>query len=107
MKVSLNWLKEFVDVPAGPPEIKSRLTMLGLGVESFAAEDGDWIFDAEITTNRPDCLSHYGIAREIAAAYLKPLKSLNLVVNESQPAASGEISIDVLNPELCARYCGR
>ena len=107
MKVSLNWLKDFVDVPPNPRELKSRLTMLGLGVESFTAEGDDWIFEAEITTNRPDCLSHYGIAREIATAYLKPLKSLHVAVKESEPATSGEIGIEILNPDLCARYCGR
>ncbi len=107
MKVSLNWLKDFVDVPADPRELKSRLTMLGLGVESFTADGEDEILEAEITTNRPDCLSHYGIAREIATTYLKPLKRLDVVVKESEPAASGEIGIEILNPDLCARYCGR
>ncbi len=107
MKVSLNWLREFVDVPSDPSELKARLTMLGLGVESFAAEDDDWILDVEVTTNRPDCLSHYGIAREIATAYRKPLRPIQTAVKESGNTAPEEIGIEILDPGLCARYCGR
>jgi phenylalanyl-tRNA synthetase beta chain len=107
MKVSLNWLKEFVEIAAAPRELKAGLTSVGLGAESFAAAGDDLIFELEITTNRPDCLSHYGVAREIATLYRRPLKALRIPVQESGPRAAGEISIEIANPELCARYCGR
>ncbi|MBZ5514622.1 MAG: phenylalanine--tRNA ligase subunit beta [Acidobacteriia bacterium] len=107
MKVSLNWLKEFVDVPVEPRQLRADLTMLGLNVESLAAAGGDWVLDAEITTNRPDCLSHYGVAREAATFYRRPLKRLEFPVKESAAPTSSEISIEIADPDLCWRYCGR
>jgi phenylalanyl-tRNA synthetase beta chain len=107
MKISLNWLKEFVDIPSEPRQLKSDLTMVGLNVESFAAAGDDWVLDLEITTNRPDCLSHYGVARELATLYRKPLKRLEIFVKESGARTAEEASIQIADPDLCARYCGR
>lgn len=105
MKVSLHWLRDFVDVPSDPREVKSTLTNLGLGVESFTREDDDWVLEVEVTTNRPDCLSHYGVARELATAYGKPLAPLRPAVEEIPEPAAAEI--EILDPDLCARYCAR
>jgi phenylalanyl-tRNA synthetase beta chain len=107
MKVSLNWLKEFVDTPTDPRQLKADLTMVGLNVESLVAVADDWVLEVEITTNRPDCLSHYGVAREVATVYRKPLKRLEIFVKESGARSSEEISIQIVDPDLCARYCGR
>ncbi len=107
MKASLNWLKEFVEVAAEPRKLKADLTMIGLGVESFASVRDDVVLDIEVTTNRPDCLSHYGIARELATHYRKPLKPLRVAVKESGKPAAGEVSIEIADADLCARYCGR
>ncbi len=107
MKLSYRWLKEFVDIPTDPRDLKSKLTDLGLGVESVSPFDEDWILDVEVTTNRPDCLSHYGVAREVATAYHTPLRKLEVILKEASSPVSGSISIEVANPELCARYCGR
>ena len=107
MKVSLNWLKEFVDVPADARRLKADLTSIGLNAESFQSVGNDVVFEVEVTTNRPDCLSHYGVAREMAALYRKRLAPLDYVCKEISDPASAEASIEILNPELCARYCGR
>jgi phenylalanyl-tRNA synthetase beta chain len=107
MKISLSWLKEFVDVSAELRSLKRDLTTLGLNVESVAQADDDWVLDLEVTTNRPDWLSHYGVAREVSAFYRLPLKRPEIQVNESKAAATGEISIEIADPDLCARYCGR
>ncbi|HEV2419702.1 MAG TPA: phenylalanine--tRNA ligase subunit beta [Terriglobia bacterium] len=107
MKASVNWLKDFADVPSDPREIKRVLTGVGLGVESVAPQGDDWVLDVEVTTNRPDCLSHYGIGRELAAAYRIPLKKIEVTLKEISSPATDEISIEIRNPELCARYCGR
>lgn len=107
MKASLNWLKDFVYVPRDPRELQTTLRNLGLGVESITQSGDDWILDIEVTTNRPDCLNHYGIAREIATAYRRPLKKLEVTLKEYGPPVSTEIAIEIQNPELCARYCGR
>lgn len=107
MKISLEWLKEFVEVPVAPKELARDLTMLGLNVESVAEAGGDRVLDVEVTTNRPDCLSHLGVARELATLYGKPLKPPKIVVKETGGEASAEISIEIADPDLCARYCGR
>ena len=107
MKVSLNWLKEFVEVPVDARRLKADLTSIGLNAESFQEVGGDVVFEVEVTTNRPDCLSHYGVAREVAALYRKRLAPMDHVCKESSDPASAEASIEILNPELCARYCGR
>jgi phenylalanyl-tRNA synthetase beta chain len=107
MKISLNWLKDFVEVPPELKELKQGLTMLGLGVESVVQLDEDCVFDLEVTTNRPDCLSHYGVAREVSTWYRKPLKRLEYVLKESRTPTVGEVSIEIADADLCARYCGR
>ena len=67
MKVSFNWLKDFVDVKLNPKALAEKLTMAGLEVTSQEAKGGDWVFEIEVTPNRPDCLSVIGVAREVAA----------------------------------------
>jgi phenylalanyl-tRNA synthetase beta chain len=107
MKVSFNWLKELVEIPTEPAQFKADLTMAGLNAESLAEAGGDWVLDVEVTTNRPDCLSHYGMAREAATYYRKTLKRLEIFVKESGVRSSEEISIQIADPDLCARYCAR
>ena len=78
MKLSLQWLRDYVDLPAGLPAAKLMhdLTMTTVEVESAEAHDGDTILeiDNKSLTNRPDLWGHYGIARELAAVYKLPLK---------------------------------
>ena len=107
MKISLNWLKEFVDAPADPAELRAALTGLGLGVEVFTPLGDYVVFEIEVTTNRPDCLSHLGVAREIGALYSKPLRPPRFQLQESDTAATSEVKIEISDPDLCARYCGR
>ncbi len=107
MKLSLNWLEEFVEIPVEPRRLKADLIGVGLNVESYVAAGDDTIFEIEVTTNRPDCLSHYGTAREVATLYGKPLKPLEFPVREAAEPASGEVSIEILDSNLCTRYCGR
>jgi phenylalanyl-tRNA synthetase beta chain len=107
MKISISWLKEFVEVPVGPRELKRDLTKLGINVESYVPAGDDWVLEAEITTNRPDCLSHLGVAREIATCYRKPLKLPSPQVKDLGDPASAEISIETADETLCPRWCGR
>jgi len=107
MKISVNWLKEFVEFTTTPRQLKADLTMVGLNTESLTPFGDDWVLDVEVTTNRPDCLSHYGVARELAAHYRQPLKKLEFPVTEAGGAAQEAVSIEIFDPDLCARYCGR
>ena len=74
MKVVYNWLKEFVDVTASPADLRARLSLAGVAVDSIEETAAGPVLDAEVTANRPDCLGHLGIAREVAAIYRLPLK---------------------------------
>ncbi len=67
MKVSLNWLKEYIPIKGSVESLSQLLTMAGLNVEKTEHSKNDTVFEIEITTNRPDWLSHIGVAREIHA----------------------------------------
>src|SRR5579863_3034015 len=107
MKISLDWLREFVDVAVEPGRLQGDLKRLGLGAETVAELGGDRIYDLEVTTNRPDCLSHLGVAREAATLYRLPLAPPVINLKESAAPTSGAVSIEITAPDLCARYCGR
>lgn len=107
MKLLFDWLKEFVEIPDDPEAARRRLTDAGVAVESVSQSPAGPILEAEITTNRPDCLSHYGVARELSTLYRRPLKKVDVSVPETGPTAAEAVNIEILNPRLCARYCAR
>jgi len=74
MKVTYNWLKDFVDIRMSAEKLAEQLTMAGLEVTAVEARDGDFVFEIEITSNRPDWLSVIGVAREVAAITGKKIK---------------------------------
>ena len=83
MKIIYDWLKEFVDVTAPAAELRSRLSLAGIAIDSVEETPAGPVLDAEITANRPDCLGHYGIAREVAAIYRLPVKPLQPKLKEA------------------------
>lgn len=66
---------------------------------------GDVIFDLDITPNRPDCLSVIGVAREIAALTGEPLHLPEIHYNELEDSIDSFASADIVEPNLCPRYC--
>jgi phenylalanyl-tRNA synthetase beta subunit len=58
MDISYNWLRELTDVELPPRELAERLTMAGLAVDAVKEEGDDFVLDFDLTSNRPDCLSH-------------------------------------------------
>src|SRR5438067_8126127 len=107
MKVVYNWLKDFVDVTAPPQELASRLALSGTNIAGV--EDGPHgaVIDAEVGSNRPDCLGHLGIAREVAAIYKLPLKPVSPEPKESAAKASDAMKVEIQAPELCGRFTAR
>jgi phenylalanyl-tRNA synthetase beta chain len=105
MRVSYEWLKEFVDIAATPGGLAERLTMTGFEVEGTESVDGDIVFEVNVTPNRPDCLSMIGVAREVSAAFRIPFKIPLHEIKEKLPVS--EFSVEVLDPMLCNRYTGR
>ncbi len=107
MKVSYNWLRNFVAVTASPEELASRLALSGTNIVSVENGAHGAVIDAEVTSNRPDCLSHYGIAREVAALYKLPLKEISSVPPEASTNATDAVKVAIQSPELCGRFTAR
>jgi phenylalanyl-tRNA synthetase beta chain len=107
MKVLYNWLKEFVELTAAPEELRTRLSLSGTAVEALEQTAAGPLLDAELTSNRADCLGHYGIAREAAVLYGLPLKRVDPHPRESSEQASGATRVQIDSPELCGRYTAR
>jgi phenylalanyl-tRNA synthetase beta chain len=107
MKISYNWLTEFVDIPDDAKRLGDKVTLVGLAVDTAESLGNDTVFELDITTNRPDCLNHLGVAREVSAIYGKPLKKPTFEVRETGKLAHDVFSISIAVRDLCVRYCGR
>ena len=84
MIVSWNWLTDYLRLDMPVEVLTERLALTGLNLESIADVGGDLAIDLEVTSNRPDCLGHLGVAREISVAFDKPLR-----VPDPRPTTSG------------------
>jgi len=107
MKVVYNWLKDFVDVTATPQELASRLALSGTNIAGVENGPHGAVIDAEVSSNRPDCLGHYGIAREVGAIYKLPLKHVSPKPAESAAKASDAVKVEIQAPDLCGRFTAR
>jgi len=105
MKVTYNWLKEFVEIKIPAQELADKLTMAGLEVVSLEEKAGDFILEIEITSNRPDWLSVLGVAREVAA-----ITKVGLRAKNPQPkikTAKGNLRIEIEDKKDCSLYTAR
>src|SRR5271163_1996266 len=107
MKVVYHWLKEFAEVKATPADLRARLSLVGIAVDSIEETAAGPVLDAEITANRPDCLGHLGIAREVATVYRLPLKPLRPSLKEISEKISDATRVEIEAPELCGRFTAR
>ncbi|OGD24133.1 MAG: phenylalanine--tRNA ligase subunit beta [Candidatus Aminicenantes bacterium RBG_13_63_10] len=106
MKISLDWIREYVDLSLPLPKLTDKLSMIGLVVDSWEERDGDTVLDVETYANRPDTLGHRGMAREAAAALGLPLKTPDRSYAESDVPTSELAEVQVWDEDLCPRYCG-
>ena len=102
MNISYNWLKDLVKVDLPPPELAQKLTSAGLAVEGIEKFAGDFVFDIDLTSNRPDCLSHLGIAREIHAITNCQLRITDY--ENYQPQTANRNLVTIQNVDLCPRF---
>jgi phenylalanyl-tRNA synthetase beta chain len=107
MRVVYNWLKDFVDVTAPPNELASRLALSGTNIGGIENGPHGAVIEAEVSSNRPDCLGHYGIAREVGAIYKLPLKHVSPKPSESSARASDAVKVEIQSPDLCGRFTAR
>ncbi|HMO15225.1 MAG TPA: phenylalanine--tRNA ligase subunit beta [Pirellulaceae bacterium] len=107
MIVSRNWLSDFVKIQATDEELTQRLTMSGLNHESSEVVDDDLAIDLEVTSNRPDCLGHIGIAREIAALFGYDFAIPTPLIKETGSPIANQFQLRIEAPELCRRFTAR
>ncbi|MCE5324446.1 phenylalanine--tRNA ligase subunit beta [bacterium] len=119
MKLSTNWLREYININYALDELATKLTMAGLEVEetiplskeAIAKAGGsgtsdDVVWDVKVTPNRGDWLSVLGVARECAPLVGANAKMPATDVKGSEPPTSEYIKIRIDDPDLCRRYVG-
>jgi phenylalanyl-tRNA synthetase beta chain len=107
MIVSWNWLKQYVLLDMPLEELERRVMMAGLNHESTEEVAGDPAIDLEVTSNRPDCLGHIGIAREVAVLFGHPLTLPAANPKEGKTPVDSLVKVRIDCPDLCLRYTAR
>ena len=107
MKISVNWLSDYIDVDRSAEQVAEILSDLGFPCEGIEHPGDDTVIDVEITSNRGDCLGYIGIARELSVAIGIEVKTLTVELGESDKDVSEFTSVQIDEPELCGRYTAR
>jgi len=107
MIISTNWLADYVSLPASAAELAERLMMAGLNHESTRTVGDDTAIEIEVTSNRPDCLGHVGVAREAAVLFARPLHIPDPRPLEGDAAAAPRISVVIEAGDICPHYTAR
>src|SRR5689334_18173304 len=107
MLISYEWLKELTETRLEPQEVRERLTMVGLAIDAVEEHDGDAVIDVEVPSNRPDCLSHVGIAREVTVIENSKLHLPASEPIETDGRSADLTSVEIKDPDLCPRYAAR
>jgi phenylalanyl-tRNA synthetase beta chain len=103
-----SWLTEFLKTDASPRQIADCLSLCGPSVEKLNKQGDDWIYEVEVTTNRIDCFSVLGIAREAAAilprfGYQATFRQPSRPGLEVEQTASFPLKIQI-DHRLCPRF---
>jgi len=112
IKITFNWLLEYLDTDATPNELQKYLSLCGPSIESVTKVGNDYVFDIEITSNRIDTASVIGIAQEAQAilpmfgkkAVLKLNPLLNLKLNQIKSGSGFDLKVEIRNPDLVSRF---
>src|ERR1700757_3993437 len=105
MKLSSNWIRDFVDLNVDDRRLAEALTNVGIAVEGISGNGTDTVFEMEIGTNRPDAMNHYGVAREAAAIYNLPLRPI--APKPRDPGSAAGLPIEIQDATGCARFTAR
>src|SRR6185369_15489489 len=81
-----------------------RLTMVGLAIDAVERHEQDYVIDVEVPSNRPDCLSHVGIARELTVIERKQLRLPEERPIKTEGKSASLTSVEINDPDLCPRY---
>ncbi|HWE96694.1 MAG TPA: phenylalanine--tRNA ligase subunit beta [Tepidisphaeraceae bacterium] len=107
MKTSLEWLRDSLPSPLTPEVAGEALTHGGLPVENIERHGDDSVIDVEVTSNRGDCLSHLGVARELSALLNREFRDLTPNAKESAPPTASAVSVGIEASDLCPHYSAR
>src|SRR5687768_18461371 len=110
MRISLEWLKDYLPTPVDPSAAADALTHGGFPVENIESHGSDTVLDVEVTSNRGDCLSHVGVGRELSALtaveFLEP-PAHGAGSDQSPAPASPPTSVQIEATDLCPNYTAR
>ena len=106
MNVSYNWLKDLIDIDLPVEELGPKLTNVGLAVEGIHTHGDDQVLDIDLTSNRPDCLSHLGVAREIAVITNAEIRPRESASSSNSPIAGAEL-VTIQDSDVCYRFTAR
>jgi phenylalanyl-tRNA synthetase beta chain len=105
MLFSRDWLSQYVDLPDSAIEIGAQATSIGFAVESLEKVADDIVFDLEINPNRPDCMNHLGLARELAVATGRTLRRPAIQKKPGvQSEATSDVKVEIEDVAGCPRY---
>jgi phenylalanyl-tRNA synthetase beta chain len=107
MKILLSWLNDYIETGLSAEKVAQVLSDLGLPCEGIESFGNDAVIDIEVTSNRGDCLSYIGIARELAAATGGKLKMPVVKLDESAKDITKLAAVEIAEPDLCGRYTAR
>src|SRR3989440_10161321 len=107
MFISYNWLRELTGTKLDPQQMRDRLTNVGLAVDAVETRADDSVLDVEVPSNRGDCLSHVGIARELSVIDKSKVQSPKSKVQSTNGKTTDFASVEILDPDLCPRYAAR
>src|ERR1043166_3556309 len=107
MFISYKWLRELTGTKLSPEELRDRLTNVGLAVDAVEKRGHDSVLDVEVPSNRGDCLSHIGIAREVAVIEKSEVHSPESKLQNTAGKTSDFASVEIRDPDLCPRYAAR
>ena len=110
MKISYNWLQEYISGKLPKPEkVAELLTMHSFEVESVEKIGKDSVLDIAVLPNRAhDCLSHTGIAKELGALLKSKIKNQKSKIKEDKKLKVGDyINIEIKDTERCPLYSAR
>jgi len=113
MKISYNWLKEYVAKLPKPEKLADLLTAYSFEVKSVEKRGDDFVLDIDILPNRAhDCLSHFGVAREVAAITRMPMRiknelNANKLKEDRKLRVEKFIKVGVKDKIGCPRYTAR